>query len=325
MIYPEFLKDKDLIGITAPSSGVGHKLNNYIKSINNLKKYFNIVETKSVRNNNEISNTSQNRGKEFNELLKNKNVKCILNACGGDFCISSLEYIDFDLIKENPKWIEGYSDPTSILFYITTKYDIATIYGNNSTSFDQTVLHKSLLYNINLLKGKILPQHKYDFYEIEKKDDNSYNLTEPVIIKNLNGDVCVEGRIIGGCLDVIDNIIGTKYDYTKEFINRYRKEGIIWFFDIFSLSKETLYNILYKFKYAGYFEYTKCILIGRILFKNGYTNKTYEDVIKDVIPDIKIVYDLDIGHVAPKMTIINGSYVKIVSNKKTTYIETLLK
>ena len=101
MIYPEFLKDKDLIGITAPSSGVGHKLNNYIKSINNLKKYFNIIETKSVRNENEISTTSQNRGKEFNELLENKNVKCILNACGGDFCISSLEYIDFDLIKNS--------------------------------------------------------------------------------------------------------------------------------------------------------------------------------------------------------------------------------
>ena len=54
MIQPEFLKDKDLSGITAPSSGVGHKLNNYIKSINNLKKYFNIIETKSVRNTNEI-------------------------------------------------------------------------------------------------------------------------------------------------------------------------------------------------------------------------------------------------------------------------------
>ena len=325
MIYPEFLKDKDLIGITAPSSSVGHKLNNYIKSINNLKKYFNIIETKSVRNTNEISTISQNRGKEFNELLENKNVKCILNACGGDFCISSLEYIDFDLIKKNPKWIEGYSDPTSILYYVTTKYDIATIYGNNATSFDQTVLHKSLLYNINLLKGQVLPQYKYDFYELEKKDDNSYNLTEPVIIKNLNGDVCVEGRIIGGCLDVIDNIIGTEYDYTKEFINRYKKEGIVWFFDIFSISKESLYNILYKFKYAGYFKYTKCILIGRILFKNGYTKKTYENILKEVIPDIKIVYDIDIGHVAPKMTIINGSYVKIVSNNQTTRIETFLK
>lgn len=326
MKYPHFLNNKDIIGITAPSSGVGHKLTSYNLSINNLKKHFNIIETNSVRNKDEMSNTPSIRGKEFNELLNNKDVKCILCASGGDFCISALEYIDFDLLKENIKWIEGYSDPTSILYYITTKYDIATIYGNNAGSFDQNKLHKSLKYNIELLKGKISKQEKYDLYEsIRLENSNGYNLTEQVIYNNINGNVDEQGRIIGGCLDVLTNIIGTKYDYTNNFIEKYKNDGIIWYFDIFSLTIEDLYNKLYQFKYAGYFKYTKCIIVGRILFKNGFTKYTYEQVLKEILPNMKIVYDFDIGHVPPKMTIINGSIVRVVSNDKEAYIETYLK
>ena len=326
MIYPNFLKGKDYLGITAPSSGVGHKLELYNLSISNLKKHFNIIETNSVRNNNIVSNTGEIRGKEFNELLKNDDVKCILCASGGDFCISSLEYIDFDLIINNIKWIEGYSDPTSILFYITTKYDIATIYGNNAGSFDQIDLHKSLEINIDILKGNIKRQDKYDLFEREKLNNSlEYNLTEPVIYCNVNGNVNETGRIIGGCLDVLSNIIGTKYDFTNKFIDRYNDDGIIWYFDIFSLSVEDLYNKLYQFKYAGYFDFTKCIIIGRVLFKKSFTGKTYEDILKEVLPDIKIINDFDIGHVVPKMTIINGSLVKVVSNNVEAYIETYLK
>jgi len=324
MIYPKFLNNNSTIGITAPSSGVGHKLDSFDLSIKNLKKHFNIIETESVRNNNVESNTPQIRGKEFNELINNKNIDMIFCASGGDFLISSLEYIDFDLLIDNPKWIEGYSDPTSILYYITTKYDIATIYGNNAGSFDQIKLHKSLEYNIDLLKGNIKRQAKYKLYE-KIRGDKEYVLTEPVIYNNINGSVDVTGRIIGGCLDVLTNIIGTKYDFTKEFIERYKNDEIIWYFDIFSLTSEDLYNKLYQLKYAGYFKYTKCIIIGRILFKNTFTDTTYEEVLKKVLPNIKIIYDFDLGHVPPKMTIINGSIVHIVSNDNESYLETYLK
>jgi len=324
MIYPKYLNDKSTIGITAPSAGVGKKLDSFDLSINNLKKHFNIIETESVRNNSVVSNTPSVRGKEFNELINNKDIDMIFCASGGDFCISSLEYIDFDSLKNNIKWIEGYSDPTSILYYVTTKYDIATIYGNNAGSFDQFKLHKSLEYNIELLKGNVYKQEKYNMYETVR-GEKEYNLIEPVVYKNINGNVDETGRIIGGCLDVLTNIIGTKYDYTKEFIERYKNDSIIWYFDIFSLTTEDLYNKLYQFKYAGYFKYTKCIIIGRILFKNSFTDTTYEKVLKEVLPDIKIIYDFDIGHVPPKMTIINGSLVHIVSNDNEAYLETYLK
>ena len=58
--------------------------------------------------------------------------------------------------------------------------------------------------------------------------------------------------------------------------------------------------------------------------ENGI-DMTYEEVLKKVLPNIKIIYDFDLGHVPPKMTIINGSIVHIVSNDNESYLETYLK
>ncbi len=86
MKYPSFLKDNDLIGITAPSAGVGSKIEDFNKSIKNIKeKDLRVVETKSVRNDEEVSTTAVERIKELNELLENDEVKLIMSAAGGDF------------------------------------------------------------------------------------------------------------------------------------------------------------------------------------------------------------------------------------------------
>lgn len=53
-------------------------------------------------------------------------------ASGGEFLLEILPYIDFDLLKNNPKFVCGFSDPTGLLYPITTKCDIATIYGKIS-------------------------------------------------------------------------------------------------------------------------------------------------------------------------------------------------
>lgn len=64
-------------------------------------------------------------------MFKNKDINMIICALGGKFLIEILPYIDFDIINNNLKLIAGFSDPTGLLYPITTKYDIATIYGHN--------------------------------------------------------------------------------------------------------------------------------------------------------------------------------------------------
>ena len=149
MIYPEFLKENDFIGITAPSAGVGCKLESFEKSLNSLNKSgFNIIETENVRKDSFVSSTALERANQIDKLVNDDKVKMVLSATGGDFLIEILPLLNLDNIAKNPKWFMGYSDPTTLLYLITTKLDIATLYGVNAGSFDQTVLHESLKNNI---------------------------------------------------------------------------------------------------------------------------------------------------------------------------------
>lgn len=316
MIYPEFLKENDLIGITAPSAGVGCKIESFEKSLGLLKKNgFEIIETENVRNNSFVSSTPSERANQIDKLVNDNKVKMVLTATGGDFLIEILPLLNLDNITKNPKWFMGYSDPTTLLYLITTKLDISTLYGVNAGSFDQIILHQSLKNNIEIIKGNIVEQNSFELYEAERNDEiDGYNLSEKVYWETLNGNVNINGRIIGGCLDCLRLLLGTRFDYTKQFIQKYKDDGIIWYFDIYSMSSEEVYCALFQMKQAGWFENIKGIIVGRVLYKKEFC-VTYQETLKRVFGDLPIIYNADIGHVSPKMTIINGSIAKIESKE----------
>ena len=328
MKYPKFLKDNSTIGITAPSSGVGWQIDDYEKSIENLKKNnWNIVETSNVRIKADVSSPAKQRGEEFNDLISNDNIDMVMCATGGDFLTDMLPYIDSEELIQNPKWVMGASDPTNLLYFITTAHDIAPIYGHNAGSFDAKELYKSQEVAIEFLKGNILPQESYPFYENirEGRIDGAYNLTEKSVWKSLNGDFDITGRLIGGCIDCLQYLPGTKYDYTKRFINKYKKDGFIWYFDVFALRSADFYLALFQLKESGWFEYVKGVIVGRVLFPNEDTSMTYEKALREIFGDIPIIMDADIGHVAPKMTIINGSLGHVTFKNNKGIIEQILK
>ena len=330
MIYPKFLKEKDTIGVPAPSDGADDE-----KKINRFKvatKYFEDrgYKLKLSKNiNNSVmarSADKKERAKEVNEMFKSKDIDFILCASGGEFLVECLPYIDFDLIKDNPKFVAGFSDPTGILFPITTKYDIATIYGNNFSSFGREFT-KSQYDFIDLIEGKELSFDSYPLYEEERLETvtglEPFNLTEKVEWKTLdNKDIELEGRIIGGCFDIIAELIGTRYDGMKEFNERYKKDGIIWYFDNCELSMEETIRTLWKMNEFDYFKYCKGVIFGRFgveVSGLGYDIKT---CLKDSILselNIPVIYDADISHKAESLPIINGSIATIecIKNKGT--------
>lgn len=318
MKYPKMLNSQNCkIGITAMSAGVGKYIEEYKKSISNLEKNgFNIIETGNVRNNCNPSSDAITRAKELDRLFLDDDVDMILNASGGDFLLEMLPYVNFENIAKNPKYVMGSSDATGLLYVITTALDIATIYGFNAASYDQENLHESQLNSFEIMKGNLIEQNSFEKYEKEKGDRSiSYNLTEKVFWENINGNVDIKGRIIGGCIDCIRNIIGTKYDKTKEFIEKYKDDGIIWYFDNFALTVEDFYLTLIQFREAGWFKYTKGVITGRVKYPGGFTEMQYQEALKKALGDeIPMVFNADIGHVVPKMTIINGSIAHIVSN-----------
>ena len=40
-------------------------------------------------------------------------------------------------------------------------------------------------------------------------------------------EIHIKGRLLGGCLDYLLNLVGTRFDKTKEFVEKYREDGIL--------------------------------------------------------------------------------------------------
>ena len=325
MIYPKYILPGDTIGVTATSAGNGdelhiRKLESGINILN--EKGYSIVETPDVRKNEKGRSASKEiRAKEFLELIENKDVKAIITARGGEFLVEILPFIDFNKIKSFPKWIQGYSDTTGIIFCITTICDIATIYGYNFGEFGMRPWHKSIENNLKLLEGNKLEQESFEKFRNNWQEEitglEPFILDDFVEWKNARGEdkIEIEGRIIGGCIDILSEIFGTKYDNVKNFCKKYKDDGIIWYFDNCELSSEEIGRTLWRFKENDWFKYCKGIVFGRTMTRKSNIDITFEEAIMDEIGElnIPIIFDSDIGHVAPQLTIINGAKAKVES------------
>lgn len=323
MIYPKDLKNNK-IGITALSSGVGESISSFVSSLTNLKKNgFNLVETKNVRSIKNPSSSVKTRVKELNELIEDENIEAILCAAGGDYLIEIIPFIDFEKIKKYPKWYMGSSDPTSLLYLITTTCDIATIYGHNAGSFDSKDLHISQKIALDFLKGKKVIQNSYEKYEgsRENRIDGNYFLDQIGMWMSNQKEINIKGRIIGGCLDCLNDLLKNGYDHTKEFVEKYKKDTIIWYFDIFSLSTREFRKCLIKMRKSSWFSNISGVILGRVMYKNIDTPSNYEKILQEQFPNIPLIWNADIGHVPPKMTIINGSVVTIHYKENKASIE----
>lgn len=320
MVYPKFLSKGDFIGVTAPSMGVTDE-NDILRLENaykNLKKLgYKYIETQNVRKNEKfVSSSPIERAKEFEELWENNEVSLIVSASGGEFLMEMLPYINKEKIKnKSPKWVQGYSDTSLLLYYLTTNFNIATVHSVNAKSFGMEKLYKSIIKTLDILNGENKSlQNNFDLYEKERFPDDEYlagyNLTEKVEYKHLYGKDkdTIKGRLIGGCIDVISILLGTKLDNTKNFIKKFN-EGMIWYLDNCELSLMSFDRIIWQMKQAGWFDNAKGILIGRTHIEKQIWDLSYEDTLHKAFDDLNIpvIYDIDVGHVAPQWTMINGS------------------
>ena len=192
MIYPKFIQRGDTIGVTATSKGNSDEL--HIKKLENgiiqlRNRGYHIKETPDVRNDKcGRSAPKKERANEFIELISDDTVSAIITARGGEFLLEILPYIDFDIIKQNPKWVQGYSDTTGLGFCITTISDVATIYGENFGAFGMKPWHISIEENLELLEGKKIVQKSFDKYQDEWQEEvtglEPFKLTKQVKWKN---------------------------------------------------------------------------------------------------------------------------------------------
>ena len=308
MKYPEFPKNNSVIGICAPSAGVGDKIDSFEESLTVLRNEgYRIFETDHVRTEDMRSADAKTRAEELMSLFLDPEIDVVMSAAGGDFAYEIAPYIQWDVLCEHPKWLSGYSDPTSLLFPYTVKYDVATIYGRNAGSFDYGTSQRFIRDDLKLRKGKRIYLHNYPYRE-NPEEPGVFNL--PDHWESTAESVYVRGRCIGGCIDVLKDLIGTPLDAMSSFNEKYKDDGTIFFFDNFGLNAQTFYNTLLQMKYAGWFDYTKAVIVGRTLFPSEYSI-SYEEAMRLALPDIPVIYNADIGHTKPSMTMIMGAVMNL--------------
>ncbi len=325
MIYPAFIRDGDGIGVTACSDGRTSipdiaRLENAVKHWE--KKGFHVIETKNVRTSEKArSSTAKERADQFHALLQDDRITAVFMVSGGEYLLEMLPFVDFELVKRYPKWIQGFSDPTGILYPVTVLCDQATVYASNFSEFGMERWHTSLLQNKEILQGSSIIQHSFSEYMsgyTEKVTGlEEYIYDQPVLWKNLyqEKECRLQGRLLGGCLDVLLNLAGTRYDATKEWIKKYQKDGILWYLESFALNSEQLTLGLWHLREAGWFEGASGFVFGRPAMYESYTGIAYEEALHSVLDELRtpVIYDADIGHRPPRMTVVNGALASITS------------
>ncbi|MFA9465790.1 MAG: S66 peptidase family protein [Velocimicrobium sp.] len=320
MIYPKFLEKGDRIGVTAPSDGNSNFLD-YIRLDHGIDKLtslgFPVVETPNVRTSIDgRSADKKRRAEEFLSLIRHPKVKAIISAKGGDFLCEMLSLLDFDEIRANPKWMQGYSDNTGILFTVTTACDMATLYGNNFNDFGMDSWHESVINDLELLKGNLVEQTSFDFHEDEFHDKitglEGYERDKKVYWQHTGEakEIIMKGRLIGGCLDVLLNLVGTRFDFVKSYVERYQKDGILWYLESFETNREAITRGLWQLKEAGWFAHASGFIFGRPCMYPSDSKVSYRAAVEESLGELNLpmVFDADIGHKGPQFTVINGAY-----------------
>ncbi|MCD8156089.1 MAG: LD-carboxypeptidase [Clostridiales bacterium] len=340
MRYPKFLKKGGTIGFVAPSYGCN--IEPYRTAFDSALETFrsmgfqvelgpNCYEGGGIG----ISNTPQKCAAELQKYYSKRSNDILISCGGGELMCEDLNYLDFDKIaKAKPKWYMGYSDNTNMTFLLTTLCDTASVYGPCASTFGMEPWHASLEDAFALLTGENLTVHGYELYEAESgKDEENplapYNVTEPrVMMKVPDEDVRMEGRLIGGCLDVLTLYTGTKYDRVKEFAEKYKEDGILWFLEVCDLNTMGIRRALWQLEQAGWFRYVKGFLIGRPLCHGeAFLGMNQYDAVMGILEKyhVPVLMDLDIGHIPPAMPLICGSYAKVETLGNEITVEMILK
>lgn len=138
----------------------------------------------------------------------------------------------------------------------------------------------------------------------------------------------LRGRLLGGCMDCLVNLLGTKYDQVTAFADRYRDDGILWFLESCDLNVMSIRRAMWQMEHAGWFEHCSGFLIGRPLCHGqemmglDQYGAVYETIRKYHVP---VLMDLDIGHLSPMMPLICGSMAQVVSDGVKYRVEMSLR
>lgn len=330
LIKPDILKRGDTIGLVSTSSPMAGLLAHRVKAAVKMLKELGFkvkIGKNALKVNGYVAGTGKERAEDVNIFFRDNEVKAIISFIGGNHSNQILEYLDFELIKNNPKILMGYSDTTVLELAILAQTGLVTFYGPSALnqfaenpkmlSYTEEYFRKAVMNNQPI--GKISSSLKWtdEILDWFKKDDQKRARR----MKKNNGwqwlsEGRAEGPILGGCISSIGHIRGTKFwpDFSNVIFFWEIPEGEN-FFESESLANVDLY--LADLKNSGILSQIKGMIIGRPFRYNKKQTEELIKIIKTYTKDYKfpVLFGVDVGHTDPMITLPQGVRVLIDLSK----------
>ncbi len=299
-MIPAKLKPGDEIRIIAPSGSLSRVRPDIFESAHELLKEqgFKVTFSSNCREIDMFQSSSvRSRVDDIHEAFSDNNVKAVM-ACIGGFNVNQiLPYIDYSLIRSNPKILCGYSDITALLHAVYAETGLVTYHAPHLTGLGFTVEREYTLKS---------------FTDCLMYDD-PFSVLPSGIAKNytvIQHGSC-EGEIIGGNLCTLNLLQGTPYmPDIRNKILFLEDDNIMG--DYFVCEFDRNFQSLLQLSGA---DSIKGIVFGRFEESCKMSEEVVRMIIKDKVPpDIPVVFGVDFGHVFPMISFPIGGRAGLSAN-----------
>lgn len=321
--YPAPLEPGDTIAVTSPSSGITEDYRARLDfAISGLRDQgFRVVVGDCMDGTRHVSAPAPDRADELTGFLIDSAVRAVIPPWGGETAIDLLPLLEWEAISAaDPTWFIGFSDISTLLTPMTVLTGVATLHGNNLMDTPYRV-PDGLLGWLDISTGRAtssFSQTPPGRFRSEGWDDyvGRPDVSEMTLdatgswtrFDRAEGDVDVSGRLIGGCIEMLCNVAGSKFGDLTAFAEQHSPEGLIVYFEACDESALAICRYLHGMRLAGFFDRANAVLIGRTNAPDNPT-MTQQEAVLDALGGlgIPIIGDVECGHVQPFMPIVNGA------------------
>jgi muramoyltetrapeptide carboxypeptidase LdcA involved in peptidoglycan recycling len=122
-------------------------------------------------------------------------------------------------------------------------------------------------------------------------------------------DISLAGLLLGGCLDVLSHMPGTRFDSTQDIIKQ--NLPVLWVLEACDQNPFEIRRSLWQLRESGWFDTACGFLIGRPLaaFNCEIMGLNQYNAVTDILAPLQVpvIMDADIGHISPAMPLVLGT------------------
>lgn len=307
-IIPSALKAGDTIGLVCPAYPLLAEMDLQIAQETLQALGFKVKVGKHVGDRyGYLAGSDKDRANDLHEMFKDKSVNGILAIHGGWGCARVLPHLDFELIKNNPKVLIGYSDITALLNAIYAKTGLVTFHGPVASSTWNA-------FTVEHFKQLLINSENPTLQNPSKVGDNLVQ-TQNRIQTLTPGKA--KGVLVGGNLTVLSAMVGSP------FLPNFK--GKILFLEDVGEAVYRIDRMLTHLKIAGILGQISGFVWGKCTKcepSESYGSLTFDQIFEDHIKPLGIPAFAGsmIGHITDKFTIPVGAEAEIDANLGTIKI-----